>query len=229
LSRTRAKPVQRVMQELSAFCIKRIQRFSRGTVTVHGMRCILVPEVFNPKFYFTTSFLLSSLHIGSKDRVLDMGTGSGLLAVAAARCSEETVVAIDINPAAVRCAALNADINGVTDRMSVLQGNLFSPLGSNDRFDVILFNPPYFEGRIKRPFDHALYDPGKCVVRRFLEEAGGHLTASGYIQMVYSSIACLKEVVELAREAGFKYGVKAEKRVLFERFFVLQLQKRGTA
>jgi release factor glutamine methyltransferase len=228
LSRTRARPAQRVMQELSAFCIKRIQHFSRGTVTVHGMRCILVPEVFNPKLFFTTSFLLSSLRIGSKDRVLDMGTGSGLLAVAAARCAE-TVVAIDINPAAVRCAALNADKNGVTDRMSVFQGDLFSPLGQNDRFDVILFNPPYLEGRIKRPFDHALYDPGKKLVRRFFREAGGHLTASGYIQMVYSSIACLKEVVAFAREAGFEYRVKAEKRVLFERFFVLQLQKRGSA
>ncbi len=215
------------MQGLSAFCIKRIQRFSRGTLTLHGMHCVLTPEVFNPKLYFTTSFLLSSLRIGSEDRVLDMGTGSGVLAVAAARCAK-TVVAIDINPAAVRCALLNADKNGVTDRMSVLLGDLFFPLGGNDRFDVILFNPPYLEGRIKRPFDHALYDPGKRVVRRFFEEAGGYLTASGYIQMVYSSIAGPYEVLKLAAEAGFEHRVKAEKRVLLERFFVLELRKRGT-
>ena len=155
------------MQGISAFCIKRIQRFSRGTATVPGMYCILPPEVFNPKLYFTTSFLLSSLRVGAEDRVLDMGTGSGVLAVAAARRAK-TVVAIDINPAAVHCAALNADKNGVADRMSVLQGDLFLPLRQDDRFDVILFNPPYLEGRIKRPFDHALYDPGKRVVRRFL-------------------------------------------------------------
>ncbi|MBN2325036.1 MAG: methyltransferase [Spirochaetes bacterium] len=218
-------PVQHVMQGLSAFCIKRVQRFSRGTATVHGIRCMLAPEVFNPKLYFTTSLLLSSLRVGPKERVLDMGTGSGVLAVAAA-LRAETVVAIDIDPAAVRCAALNADINNVTDRIRVLKGDLFSPLGRNDRFDVILFNPPYFEGRIKRPFDHALYDPDKRMLRRFFEEAGGHLASSGYIQMVYSSLAGLHRFVALAGGAGFDHRVDAEKRVLFERFFVLRLQKR---
>jgi len=225
LSGTCKKPARRVMQGISAFCIKRIQRFSRGIATVHGMRCALTPEVFNPKLYFTTSFLLSSLHVGAEDRVLDMGTGSGVLAVAAARRAK-AVVAIDINPAAVRCASLNADKNGVSDRMSVLRGDLFSTLPGNDRFDVILFNPPYLEGRIRKPIDLALYDPGKRVVRRFFEEAGRHLTSSGYIQMVYSSIAGRCDLVKLAREAGFIQRVVAEKRVFLERFFVLELRKR---
>ena len=221
----RMKTGKRLAQRVSAFAVNRLQRVSRGTVTVHGMTCSLSPDVFNPKLYVTTSFFLSSLRVGAGDRVLDMGTGSGMLAVAAARRARE-VVAVDINPAAAAVAARNAENNGVGKNMSVLCGDLFSPLGEEDLFDVILFNPPYLEGRIERPFDYALYDPGKGLLRRFFAEAGGHLLPSGYIQMVYSSIAGPEEAVEIALKAGFTHRLEAKKRVLFERFFVLEFRRR---
>ena len=77
--------------------------------------------------------------------MLDLGTGSGVGAVFAAQWAGQ-VVAVDVNPAAVRCARINVLLHGVEDRVDVLQGDLFEPV-AGERFDVILFNPPYFPGQ----------------------------------------------------------------------------------
>jgi release factor glutamine methyltransferase len=76
--------------------------------------------------------------------VLDMGTGSGCLAVAVARQHPGAQVsAIDISPEALAVAAGNASKQGVGDRIRFLEGDLFSPLAPGERFDFILSNPPY--------------------------------------------------------------------------------------
>ena len=177
---------------------------------------------FDSGLYFTTSLLASALRVSRNDRVLDMGTGSGLLAIAAARFAEE-VVAVDINPEAVRCAEKNVRTHGVSERISVLQGDLFLPVSPGTLFDVILFNPPYLEGQVSGPFDHAIYDPEKRVVRRFLKESGRFLAPAGYIQMVYSSIAEPGKMLKIAEESGFSHVVVRQKRFIFERLFVYEL------
>jgi release factor glutamine methyltransferase len=212
---------------ISAFLIKALQRFSRGQFTVHGIRCTVTPDVFNPKLYFTTPLLISSLHVGPGDRVLEMGTGSGAVAIAAARQSAE-VVGVDISPAAVHCAMENARLNGTSRRVTILHGDLFSPLGGQAPFDVILFNPPYLEGKVRTPIDRAIYDPEKKLLRRFFEGAGRHLTPSGYIQMVYSSIAAPKDLLRIAAGAGYDSTVSGQKRILFERLFVFEFRKSGS-
>lgn len=211
-----------ILGRIAALVIKLLQRRIRGSVTVEGRPYTVTPDVFNPKLYVTTSLLASCLRVSRGDRVLDMGTGSGLLAIEAARCTRE-VVAIDINPEAVHCAEENARAHGVSDRISVLQGDLFTPLAEDELFDVILFNPPYLDGSGKSLFDHAIYDPDKMVVGRFLKEAKSHLVPYGYIQMAYSSIADHKRVLTLAQEFGFRSVVVMQKRVLFEHFFVFEL------
>ncbi len=125
------------------------------------------------------------LSVTSEDDVLDIGTGSGILAITAGEIARK-VVAVDINPQAVRCARLNVARNGMTDTISVLQGDLFSSMDPDNKFDIILFSPPYLEGQPKSLIDQALFDPDKSLVRRFLEEAGLYLNEKGYIQMVRS-------------------------------------------
>ena len=76
--------------------------------------------------------------------MLDLGSGSGACGLAAARrgCS---VVAVDINPSAVRCTRVNALLNCSNLEIDVRQGDLFAPV-QHERFDVVLFNPPYYRG-----------------------------------------------------------------------------------
>jgi release factor glutamine methyltransferase len=77
-------------------------------------------------------------------RVLDIGTGSGNLAVAVAKHHKGArVTAVDLSPKALAVAERNAVKHGVADRVRFLGGDLFAPLPSGERFDFILSNPPY--------------------------------------------------------------------------------------
>ena len=214
--------MKKIPGRIAALLVKILQRGIRGSVIVGGRPYRVTREVFNPKLYVTTPLLLSCIRVSDSDRVLDMGTGSGFLAIEAARRARE-VVAVDINPEAVRCAEENARTHGVSDRLAVFQGDLFGPLAAHEEFDVILFNPPYIDGPIKSLLDHALYDPEKRTIERFLKEAKDHLAPSGYIQMVYSSIADHRKMMSLARRYGFGCTTMKKKRILFERLFVFEL------
>ena len=76
--------------------------------------------------------------------VLDVGTGSGCIAVSLAHQKKDArVTATDVSPDALAVARRNATKHGVADRMAFLQGDLFAPLPAGDTFDLIASNPPY--------------------------------------------------------------------------------------
>jgi len=75
-------------------------------------------------------------------QVLDLCTGSGIQAIMAARRAKH-VVGVDINSRAVNFARFNAALNGVATKTDFRCGDLYNPLGEDDRFDLILANPPF--------------------------------------------------------------------------------------
>ncbi len=91
------------------------------------------------------SFLLiDNLNINPGEKVLEIGTGSGIVAMYASKVADE-VVATDINFNAIEIAEKNFLLNNI-DNINILFGDLFEPLkseGFNEKFDVILFNTPY--------------------------------------------------------------------------------------
>jgi methylase of polypeptide subunit release factors len=104
----------------------------RTTVArVAGFRLTVRPTVFHPRYFLTSeffaNFLLASLDLTGK-RVADVGTGSGILALAAARVGAANVVAIDINPNAAEPAAENAHANGLGRRIMAVGSDLLSAL-----------------------------------------------------------------------------------------------------
>ena len=99
---------------------------------VHGMPFVVTPSVFNPKVPRTGEFLagqIDSRLVPRDCEVLDMGTGSGICAVFAARHARR-VVAVDINAAAVRCAGINALLNHVEHKIDLRHGDLFCSYSS---------------------------------------------------------------------------------------------------
>ncbi len=114
-----------------------------------------------------------------------MGTGSGIGAVFAARRGAH-VVAVDLNPEAVRCATLNAHINRLSDRIDVRQGDLFESVGE-ERFDLILFNPPFYVGAPRDDAEMAWRSDG--VFERFLSELPTRLSPGGRALVVLSTDA----------------------------------------
>ena len=154
--------------------------------------------------------------------VLDMGTGSGVLAIAAAKkgCS---VTAVDINPAAIKLAKQNAKKEGVG--IDFVVSDLFDKI--KGKFDLIIFNPPYV-----RTADCEMLDmqsrawaggiDGMQVINRFLLTARDFLKPGGKILLLASSIDS-----ELPEITGFKVNVLKRKPLFFEQLFVLELSNKG--
>ncbi len=110
------------------------------------------------------------------ERALDLGTGSGVEALLAARHTA-TVVATDVNPRAVECAALGAGLNGMT--LDLRLGSLFEPV-AGETFDLIVANPPFV---VSPDSDFVYRDsalPGDAICREVVRGAAAHLRAGGF-------------------------------------------------
>jgi release factor glutamine methyltransferase len=125
--------------------------------------------------------------------ILDIGTGSGNIAVAVARqLPRAQVTAVDLSPAALAVAARNAARHGVAERIRFLVGDLFAPVPAGERFDFILSNPPYIarEDLDQLPVGVRDYEPrlaldggpgGYAVFDRLVAGARDFLNPGGYL------------------------------------------------
>jgi release factor glutamine methyltransferase len=215
--------VTNVKQALSVWLIRKIQKYGPRSVHVLGNTYHISENVFNPKYYYTSRFMARHINVRPDDSVLDMGTGSGIQAITAARTAFR-VVAIDINPEAVQYAAKNAGVNGLSGRIFVLEGDLFSPLGRDRKFSVILFTPPYLQGSPGCLFDHALFDRDNRLLKRFFKEAREFISPDGYVQMVYSSIADPGSALKISREFGWRHEIIAREKITMEEFFIYRFR-----
>lgn len=189
---------------------------------VAGRPIVVLPQVLNPKLFRTGEFLAQALGRGlipPGATVLDMGTGSGIGAVAAATWAGQ-VVAVDINPAAVRCARINALLNGVEQRVEARQGDLFAPL-RGQRFDVVLFNPPYLRGTPRTWLDGALW--ATDVVERFAAGLRDHLAPGGAALVLLSTIGDTAGFLETFQAHGFAATAVAERDLVNEVLTIYRL------
>lgn len=159
------------------------------TVEVEGLRLHIPPGVLDPVLFRSGAWFARQVarRVQPGMRVLDMGCGSGIVGLLAARAGAK-VVAVDIEAPAVQAAGEN----GLPD---VRQGDLFAPV-HGERFDLIAFNPPYLrgapQGRLpaSRSLSRALYGgPQVEVVRTFAEEVRGFVATGGTAWVCWSDRA----------------------------------------
>jgi release factor glutamine methyltransferase len=197
---------------------------------VQGVPILVTPSVFNPKRLRTGEFfasLLDATLIGPGAEVLDLGTGSGVCAVFAARHARR-VVAVDINAAAVRCASINARLNGLEDRIEAHHGDLFQTV-AGQRFDFILFNPPFVLGEPRSDRDRAWRSVG--VAERFAAGLDDHLKRSGCALLLLSTYADPSIFLSPLRERGHQVSVLSEGHYVGERLTlhrIAPLEQDGT-
>jgi release factor glutamine methyltransferase len=166
------------------------------------------------------SFLFAeNLHVAVDEAVLDLGTGSGILAVLATKTAG-SVVAVDVNPYAIRCAKDNAQLNSVKKKIDFLQGDLFSALNIDVRFDLVLFNAPYLpseEGEDTSWIGRAWAGGanGRAVVDRFIMEVATRLKPHGRVQLMQSTLTGVEETIRGFNEQGLCALVIAEQKLPF--------------
>ena len=152
----------------------------------------------------------------AEPRILDIGTGSGCLAVAVARHHKTAkVTAVDISPEALAVASSNAGRNRIGERIRFLQGDLYGPLPSGERFDFILSNPPYIprDDLDKLPAGVRDYEPrlaldggpdGFAVFDRLVAEAPAWLNPGGYLLIEIGSPQEAPARERIGRNSGYE-------------------------
>jgi SAM-dependent methyltransferase len=115
----------------------------------------------------------------------DIGTGTGVLAAVLARRGIKRVVATDLDPRAVTCAAENVRRLGLSERVAVVQADLF-PEG---RAALVVCNPPWIPARPSSPMESGIYDPESRMLRRFLSALPERLEAAGEGWLILSDLA----------------------------------------
>ncbi|MGH8231930.1 MAG: methyltransferase [Steroidobacteraceae bacterium] len=207
-----------------------VERSRRGHAIEHiaGVPILVAPGVLNPRLMRTGEFFARQLRSGllsAHAEVLDMGTGSGICAVFAARAACR-VVAVDINPQAVRCARINVLMNQCEDRVQVLLGDLFGPLGAR-RFDLVLFNPPFLHGAPRDDADRAWCSTD--VPERFAAGLRDHLTSWGSALVLLSSYGDPDLYLQPFRRCKFDMKVVAQRQFVNEQLTLLRLTPQAGA
>lgn len=160
------------------------------------------------------SFLLQKIvkkEVKPNDKVLDMGTGSGIQAITASEISNN-ITATDINPECVE--QLNHP------RIKTIQSNLFENI--QDKFDLIIFNPPYLPRDPNEPEDSALTttggEKGSEIIEEFLKQAKNHLNKEGRILLLYSSLS--GNIENIAKRENYNIKIIAKQKLSFEEIYV---------
>jgi release factor glutamine methyltransferase len=179
------------------------------------VRLFTLPGVFRPRpDSWMLARALRAERLAAGARVLDVCTGSGLLAVTAALEGAQTT-AVDISRRAVLCAALNARLNGV--RVRALHGDLLAPV-HGERFDAIVSNPPYLPAEDDVLPTHGparAWDAGRdgrAVIDRLCAEAPACLDAGGVLLLVHSSLCDTEATLSALDASGLRTDIAARHR-----------------
>jgi len=183
-----------------------------------GATIVVPPEVMpiTPVSHLLGEAVLAETVEG--DRVLDMGTGSGVNAILAAK-SGARVLAVDVNDAALGAARRNVRHNEVADRVEVRRSDVFAEVPES--FDLIIFDPPFRWFPPRDRFELASTDTDYRAMTEFFHDAPEHLAKGGrmliffgtsgdlgYLQQLMSRNRVSWEVV--ARGEAFRDGWRVE-------------------
>lgn len=203
-----------------------LKRNRNTTVQVCGLTLTVRPTVFHPSYFITSAYFaefIGDLDLTGK-RVVDVGTGTGILALAAARAGAAHVLALDVNPNAAETAAINAKANGFADRFTATCSDLFSAVPPDQRFDLILSSPPSFPGEPRDLADRAWHAGANYRgIAAMFDQARARLAPGGRMLILLSSDSDLVLFGQLIARAGFRARRAGSRSILIESLIIYEL------
>jgi len=154
---------------------------------------VLIPRPETELLVVALLDLIKERESDQPPRIIDIGTGSGIIAVCAAKnIPDAEVTAVDISPAALKVAEGNATEHGVAERIEWLQSDLFASVPDEQQFDFIVSNPPYVTTAEMETLskDVKEFEPrgaleagpkGTEVIERLVEQAAERLVPGGWL------------------------------------------------
>lgn len=142
-------------------------------------------------------------------QVLEIGTGTGIVSLACGHLGADRVIATDINPIAVANARYNVDLLGLSGRVEIRQVPANSPgpftvVQPNERFDLIISNPPWEDAGVDELAAHALYDPGFALLDGILRDGATYLRSDGKLLLAYGAKTAVRRILKTASEHGWR-------------------------
>ncbi|AIV36226.1 MULTISPECIES: 50S ribosomal protein L11 methyltransferase [unclassified Streptomyces] len=188
------------------------------TFTMADRTWDLLDGVFAPPFSPSTGVAMDLLGLTEpggtpllRGSLLEIGCGTGIIAVSAALAGCDRVTAVDVSEQAVRNTALNAHRHHVTDRVTAVHSDLFGRVGPAERFDTVYWHsnfvlaPPGY--RPTTIHERAYVDPGYRTHRRYLAEAALHAAPGGRVLLHFSDRGDIPVLHRLAEESGRRLRV----------------------
>lgn len=192
--------------------MKDVKSRENRVVDFLGEKFIIDKGVFPLDSPYSISSIMAAKNINPKeeDSVLDIGTGTGVQAILAAKRGAAKVLAVDIDDKSVHNAKKNVEFHNLEGIIEVRKSNLFENVSKAEKFDLIILNLPFTNSDSDFEFNKMILDPGYKSHEIALKEARGHLTKKGKILITGGDLADDKTLLELAK----KYNYNAE--VIYE-------------
>lgn len=181
-------------------------------ISMLGKKLVVLPNVFSPKYFTDSEWFASEIPKIVKERTfLEIGTGTGVVALHVALNGSRNVVATDINPDAVENSKQNFSAYKLD--IPVYQGDLFSPIPKQEKFDFIFWN---------HPFNNAPYRPDEMLLKsgldyqyeglkKFISEGKNYLRENGCLLLGTGNIARINEIKKISRENGYNVVLISKK------------------
>jgi release factor glutamine methyltransferase len=192
-------------------------------VTIAGRETVGPPTPY-------TTLLAESIPAIADATVVDIGTGSGILAIVACLQGASRVYILDTNPASIKAALHNAELNGVRDRLVHLPiGESMIPLPEGEKVDVVISNP----AQLPLPKAAEAFSPyyagpdGRAMIDQVITAAPKKLASGGRLLMVHNSVTDFPKTLAMMQAVGLAPRVINERslelRPLFDRDWLDQL------
>lgn len=192
-------------QKITLNFIKDIQTREKRVAEFLGEKIIIHKNVFPVDSPFSYSSKITAKRIPKNaGTVLDVGTGTGVQSIIAAKKGAKKVVAVDIDENSLENAKENVEFHKLKNVIEVRKSDLFNSIAENEKFDLIISQLPFADVDYRSSVGHFLFDAEFKLHERLLKDGKNHLNPNGRIFIPSGEVANEKKLKELIKKFDYK-------------------------